>query len=97
MAVKLLPRKIDQLSARQVVEHAALDRMKNASRLAGLRDEVEPSAGRHVTFSGHPKNVRCDRVAVTEAVEQPAIEISFFECLLYWFDQSFLRQESGLN
>src|SRR5882724_7439643 len=74
-----------------MIQHTAFDRVKYAGWLAGLRYKVEPSARCQVTFTRHPKDISCDGIAAAEAVKQPAIQIRFFESLLYWFDQSGLQ------
>src|SRR2546428_14032465 len=74
-----------------MIQHPALDRMKYAGGLAGLRYKVEPSACRQVTFTRHLKDVSRDGIAAAEAVKQPAVQIRLFESLLYRFDQGCLR------
>src|SRR5581483_7390125 len=72
--MQLLPWQIDVLIPRKGIQRCRFDRMNDLLWRTGCRNEIEPPA-RGELCGVQSQNVLGDRIAPTEAVKQPAVEL----------------------
>ncbi len=87
--MELLPRQIHPFVTRQSVERARLYRMNNLLRRAGCRNKIKPAARRELSMI-QSQNVFGDRIASSEAVEQPPVELVLLQRFLQGRDIRFV-------
>ena len=87
--MQLLPGQIDPFVTRQTIQRTRLYRMNNLLGCTRCWNKVKPTPCRKLSMI-QSQNIFCDRIASSEAIEQPPVELVLLQGFLQGRDMCFV-------